>query len=68
MIAGLTKAFHIPHCEKCEKRRVILNEIRKRGIRETVRRLKAAGVSNVGGGNSRSVEELVKKLSDCCDK
>ncbi|MEK7569559.1 MAG: hypothetical protein AAB500_01555 [Patescibacteria group bacterium] len=26
-IAKITKALHIPHCAKCEKRREILNEI-----------------------------------------
>lgn len=68
MIAGLTKTFHIPHCEKCEKRRLILNEIRKYGVRETVRRLNAIGISAVDGGDSQSIERLVRKLNDCCNE
>jgi hypothetical protein len=68
MIAALTKTLHIPHCEKCEKRRLILNEVRKLGIRETMRRLKAAGVVEVGDGNERPVEALIKELNDCCGK
>lgn len=68
MVAKITKALHIPHCEKCEKRRLILNEIKNLGIKETIKRLKAAGVSDVEGGNKRSVEDLVKKLNDCCGK
>lgn len=68
MIAALTKAFHIPHCEKCEKRRLILNEIRKHGIRETVRRLNAVGDTSVDKKDPQSVEKLVRELRDCCDK
>ena len=40
LIARITKFLHIPHCLKCEKRRVILNEISEAGIRETLKKLK----------------------------
>jgi len=39
-IAKLTKILHIPHCKKCERRRLILNEISEFGLRETMRKLK----------------------------
>ena len=67
MVAKLTKALHIPHCEKCEKRRLILDEIQNLGIAETVLRLKAVGVSVQEGGESKAVEGLVKELEGCCD-
>lgn len=65
-IAGLTKALHIPHCPKCEKRRQILNEIQSLGIKETVRRLKGVGESNTNV-TSENVKEIMKKLEDCCN-
>ena len=41
-IAKITKALHIPHCSKCEKRRIILNEIGEKGwsLKEIRRKLK----------------------------
>ncbi len=39
-IARITKLLHIPHCDKCEKRRKILNEIQETGMKETLRKLK----------------------------
>ena len=68
MIAKLTKVLNIPHCEKCEKRRMILNEIQKVGVKETVRRLKAIGVSAREDGRLHTVGDLVKKFDDCCGK
>lgn len=65
-IARLTKALHIPHCPKCEKRRQILNEIQNIGIKETVRRLKKVGESNTNVTN-KNVKEIMKKLEDCCN-
>ena len=69
-IAKITKALHIPHCEKCEQRRIILNEIKTLGMKETIRRLKAVGIyaSEKKSGNSWSVEEIVKKMEDCCEE
>lgn len=40
IIANITKFLHIPHCKKCEKRRVILNEVTEAGIKETLKKLK----------------------------
>ena len=40
LIAKITKALGIPHCLKCEKRRVILNELQEAGLRETLEKLK----------------------------
>lgn len=42
--AKLTKAFGITPCSKCEQRRKVLNEIRKRGIKGTLKALKKIGV------------------------
>lgn len=69
-IAKIAKVLHIPHCEKCEQRRLILNEIRTLGIKETMRRLKAVGLSDTKKklNESWSVEEIVKKMEDCCDE
>ena len=39
-IAKLAKILHIPHCLKCEKRRLILNEVRTLGVKETINKLK----------------------------
>jgi thermostable 8-oxoguanine DNA glycosylase len=65
-IAGLTKALHIPHCPKCEKRRQILNEIQSLGLKETVHRLRKVGESNTNVTN-KDVKEIIKKLEDCCN-
>ena len=68
MVAKITKALHKPHCEKCEQRRLILNEVKSLGIKETIRKLKAAGVS-VSPNHSyekKSMEEIISKLTDCC--
>lgn len=40
IIAKITKFLHIPHCLKCEKRRVILNDVTEVGIKETLKKLK----------------------------
>lgn len=42
-IAALTKAFGIKPCSKCEQRRRVLNEIKKRGIAGTLKALKDIG-------------------------
>lgn len=69
-IAKIAKTLHIPHCEKCEQRRLILNEIRTLGMKETIRRLKTVGLSDIKkkSGESWSIEEIVKKMEDCCDE
>ncbi|HEY9583070.1 MAG TPA: hypothetical protein VJK09_02025 [Candidatus Paceibacterota bacterium] len=65
-IAKLTKALHIPHCEKCERRRQILNEIRRLGVKETSRKLLTLESK---GKLDKSVvlKNIIKKLEDCCD-
>ncbi|MDE2037793.1 MAG: hypothetical protein KGI69_01045 [Patescibacteria group bacterium] len=40
LIAKITKALGIPHCLKCEKRRVILNDLQEAGLQETIKKLK----------------------------
>ena len=65
-VAQLTKALHIPHCPKCEKRRQILNEIQSLGIKETVRRLKEINENNTKV-TEQNVKEIMRKLEDCCD-
>ena len=69
-ITKLAKALHIPHCSRCEERRQILNEIQTLGIKETMKRLKAAGLrtSAKSAGEVWSVEDIIKKMEDCCDK
>ena len=68
-IAKLAKVLHIPHCPECEQRRLILNEIQKVGVRETVKRLRAVGSSySPGTADERAVEDIVKKMEECCDK
>lgn len=69
-VAKIAKVLHIPHCEKCEQRRLILNEIRTLGMRETIKRLKAVGLSEAKekSGESWSVGEIIKKMEDCCDE
>lgn len=51
IIANVSHMLGIKHCEKCERRRVILNDLGSVGIRETARRLKS----------------IEKELNDCCD-
>jgi hypothetical protein len=68
VVAKVAKALHIPHCEKCEQRRLILNEIGTLGVRETIRRLRAVGFSDTKKkfDESWSLEEIVEKMEDCC--
>ncbi len=61
-VAKLAKALHIPHCQKCERRRLVLNEIQKFGVKETIRRLRVVNAIPEGW----TVEEIVKKMQDCC--
>ncbi len=63
-IAKLTKILGIPHCPKCEKRRLILNEIQKIGLRETVKRM--ATVDRDTKKKKQALKEVVNKLTDCC--
>lgn len=79
-ITKIAKALHIPHCEKCEQRRLILNKVKTLGMRETIKKLKAVGFSNTKNkadplhqsdsetSESWSVEEIIKKMEDCCDE
>ncbi len=64
-VAKLTKILHIPHCPKCEKRRLILNEIQRVGIKETMRRLKA--LEKPKAHETWSLEKIMRKLDDCCN-
>lgn len=66
-IAGLTRALGIPHCPKCERRRLILNQIQKLGIKETVKRMRAVGKSE-SEEDEKNLKEIVDKLNDCCKK
>ncbi|GEM_PF-1671737 len=70
MVAKLAKALHISHCEKCEQRRLILNEIKILGVREVIKRLRIIKLSNTqnSSGESWPVEEIVKKMENCCDE
>ena len=61
-ISKLTKIFRIPHCQKCEKRRLILNEIQKLGVKETAKMLKNSEKENW------SLEDIINKMKDCCNK
>jgi len=66
-VAKIAKILHIPHCEKCEQRRLILNEIKTLGVKETIKKLKAIGLSgSKNPDESWSVEEIIKKMEDCC--
>ncbi len=67
-VAKIAKALHIPHCEKCEQRRLILNEVKSLGIGETIKKLRAVGlsVSSNGSNEKKSMEEVIAKLTDCC--
>lgn len=68
-VAKIAKALHIPHCEKCEQRRLILNEIRTLGVKETIKKLRAVGLAESKSPNEAwSVEEIIKKMEDCCDE
>ncbi|MBI2673777.1 MAG: hypothetical protein HYX23_00660 [Candidatus Zambryskibacteria bacterium] len=68
-VAKIAKALHIPHCEKCEQRRRILNEIRTLGVRETIKKLKAVELSeSKNTSESWSIEEIIQKMEDCCDE
>jgi hypothetical protein len=64
-ITKLTKALHIPHCEKCEQRRQILNEIRRLGVKETARKLMALEPKKKSD-KSVELKDIMKKLEDCC--
>jgi len=65
-IAKLTKVLHIPHCEKCEQRRQILNEVRRLGVKETARKLMVLE-SKKKSDKSVELKDIMKKLEDCCD-
>jgi len=68
-IAKLAQVLRIPHCPECEQRRLILNEIQKVGVRETVRRLRAVGFSySAKRTDERSVEDIIQKMEECCDE
>lgn len=64
-VAKLAKALGIPHCPKCEKRRLILNEIQKLGLKETARRMLAVN-RNTTNKENRALKDVVAKLTDCC--
>ena len=64
IIAKLAKILNIPHCPKCEKRRLILNEIQKIGLKETVKRMAAVDMNTER--ESQTLKEVVHKLTDCC--
>lgn len=68
-VAKIAKVLHIPHCEKCEQRRLILNKIRTLGVKETIKKLRAVGTPKSKAPNeSWSIEEIIKKMEDCCDE
>ena len=64
IIAKLAKILNIPHCPECEKRRLILNEIQKIGLKETVKRMAAVDMNTER--ESQTLKEVVNKLTDCC--
>ena len=64
IITKLAKILNIPHCPKCEKRRLILNEIQKIGLKETVKRMAAVDMNTER--ESQTLKEVVNKLTDCC--
>ncbi len=68
MVAKMAKALHIPHCDKCEQRRLILNEVKSLGIGETIKKLRAVGFSppSKRALEKKSIEEVIRKLTDCC--
>ncbi len=63
-IAKLAKILGIPHCPKCEKRRLILNEIQKIGLKETVKKM--AAVDGDIKKENQALKEVVNELLDCC--
>ena len=65
-IARLTRALGIRHCPRCEQRRLILNEMRRLGIRETARRLMS--IEKNSGDETENVKKIMKELEECCDK
>ena len=64
IIAKLAKILNIPHCPKCEKRRLILNEIQKIELKATVKRMAAVDMNTER--ESQTLKEVVNKLTDCC--
>ncbi|QQG38270.1 MAG: hypothetical protein HYS26_01840 [Candidatus Kaiserbacteria bacterium] len=40
LIARIARFLRIPHCDECERRRVILNDLQAAGVKETLRKLK----------------------------
>ncbi len=65
-IAKLAKMLGIPHCPGCEKRRLILNEIQKIGLKETAKRM--ASVDRDTKNEAEDLREVVDTLLDCCKK
>ena len=65
LVANLTKAFGIPHCPKCERRRLILNEIQKHGVKETIKKMRSVGRSE-SIKEEKDLQEVIQKLNDCC--
>lgn len=65
-IARITRALHIPHCDTCEERRLILNEIQKVGMKETIKRLRRAGLPINKEDKKWSLDDIVRKMEDCC--
>ena len=63
MVGKITKALHIPHCDKCEQRRLILNEIQKVGVKETIKRMKSVTGSSP---KDEDLKKVIAKLTDCC--
>ena len=64
-VARLTKILGIRPCPKCEKRRLILNEIQKVGLKETVKRMATVN-SNTEEAEALALKDVVNKLTDCC--
>ena len=42
-LAKLTRVLHIPHCSKCEQRKLIMNKISQIGWAEALRQVKELG-------------------------
>ncbi len=64
-IARLTKILGIRHCPKCEKRRLILNEIQNVGLKETAKRMAAVN-NSTKEAEAVALKDVVNKLTDCC--
>ncbi len=64
-IARLTKILGIQHCPKCEKRRLILNEIQKVGLKETAKRMAAVN-KNTEETEVLALKDVINQLTDCC--